>query len=140
MLLTGCTFDLTNLRRPHRSRFLEGSYWSLEHEGKRVVDTITEAIAWRELLGVHKIRKEDVADYGTNGAILVKGHDLQRQATAPTAASKSFYVALQYSTVSMFREILSFKVSREMEPFCRTREVLRIGRVGRSVRRCASSN
>lgn len=67
----------------------------MEHEGKRVVDAITEAIAWRELLGVHKIRKEDVADYGTNGAILVKGHDLQRQAP-PVDRFKVLYVALQY--------------------------------------------
>lgn len=60
-------------------RFLEAYYWSLEHDGKRVVDAVDEAISWRELSGVHLITRDDVASYGASGGILVKGHDLERQ-------------------------------------------------------------
>lgn len=60
------------------SRFLEASFWSLEHEGKRVVDAIDEAIAWRESAGLDRLSAVDVSDHGANGAILVKGYDLER--------------------------------------------------------------
>ena len=59
-------------------RYLEGAYWKMEHDGKRVVDVFEETIAWRESVRAHKLRKEDVVLRGAKGAILVKGHDLQR--------------------------------------------------------------
>lgn len=59
-------------------RFLEAAYWSLEHDGKRVSELIEESIAWRETVGAHRIRKENVAAVGIKGAILVKGIDLRR--------------------------------------------------------------
>lgn len=59
-------------------RYLEAAYWKMEGDGKRVVDTLEESIAWRESVRAHKLRKEDVIVRGAKGAILVKGHDLQR--------------------------------------------------------------
>lgn len=59
-------------------RFLEAAYWSLEQDGKRVSDLIEESIAWRETVGAHRLRKEDVAAVAGKGAILVKGVDLRR--------------------------------------------------------------
>lgn len=59
-------------------RFLEAAYWSLEHDGKRVSELVEESIAWRETVGAHRIRKEDVAAVGVKGTILVKGVDLRR--------------------------------------------------------------
>lgn len=50
----------------------------MEYDGKRVVDILTDSIAWRESVRAHKLGKDDVAARGVNGAILVKGHDLQR--------------------------------------------------------------
>lgn len=59
-------------------RFLEAAYWSLEHDGRRVSDVVAESIAWRETVGAHRIRKENVAAVGAKGTILVKGVDLRR--------------------------------------------------------------
>lgn len=59
-------------------RFLEAGYWSLEHDGKRVSDSLADSIAWRESVGANRLKKEDVVAEGTKGTILVKGHDLHR--------------------------------------------------------------
>lgn len=66
-------------------RFLEAAFWSLEHDGgKRVSEFIENTIAWRESIGAHCIRKEDVAMLGAKGTIFVKGHDLHRWNGWPT--------------------------------------------------------
>lgn len=80
-------------------RFLEAAYWSLEHDGKRVSDFVADSIAWRESVGAHRLKKEDVAAEGAKGTILVKGHDLQRCAlTCVVVLSPAPCTTVQYPT------------------------------------------
>ncbi|CAM9153266.1 unnamed protein product, partial [Hapterophycus canaliculatus] len=60
-------------------RYLEAAFWSLERDGKRVSTFIEESIAWREMIGADRLKKEDVVDQGEKGSIIVKGHDLSRR-------------------------------------------------------------
>lgn len=60
------------------TRFLEAAFWSLERDGTRVSDFIEQSIDWREKIKADRLRKEDVLDQGSKGAIIVKGHDLSR--------------------------------------------------------------